>query len=97
MQILFERSGGFTGIPVGTTLDTNKLPHDEVVRLRQLIEAADFFSLPAAPPDAQPDRSQYKVTIQERNRRHRIIVSEASLSSSLKPLIDWLVEAARKY
>jgi hypothetical protein len=97
MQISFERSGGFIGTPITITLDTATLSPDHANQLRRLVNAADFFNVPAtiAPSSSQPDRFQYKVTIQEGDRHHTVTVGEAAIPSTLKPLLDWMMEAIR--
>jgi hypothetical protein len=97
MQIFFERSGGVTGIPVTVTIDTASLSSQEVIQLSQLIEISDFFELPGtSPAPARPDRFQYKVTVREGDRQHTVIMGETAVPTTLKPLLDWLIEAARR-
>jgi len=97
MQVSFERSGGVIGAPIGLNLDSTNLPPDQAAQLRQLIEAADFFNLPTALPSTpQPDRFQYRLTVQDGNRQHQITVGEAAVPSLLRPLLDWLMDAIRR-
>ena len=97
MQISFERSGGFAGIPVTLTVDPASLPTDAATQLRHLVKAADFFHLPAElPAPAQPDRFYYRVTVEEYGQKHTVTVGEAGVPNTLKPLLDWLMEAARQ-
>lgn len=97
MQISFERSGGFIGVPMSITLDTATLPADDAAQLSRLVEAADFFNLPANIPSrsAQPDRFQYKVTVWMGDRQHTVSAGESAVPGTLKPLLDWLIEAIR--
>ena len=96
MRISFERSGGFAGMMLTVCVDTAKLAPPEATRLKSLVEAANFFQLPEAiAPAAQPDRFQYHLTVAEKQRQHSITVSESAIPGSLKPLVEWLMEAAR--
>lgn len=97
MQISFERSGGFIGTPITITLDTATLSPDHASQLQHLVDAANFFNLPAtiAPSSSQPDRFQYRVTLQDGDRLHTVTVGEAAIPSTLKPLLDWMMEAIR--
>ncbi|MBW4692767.1 MAG: hypothetical protein KME27_13495 [Lyngbya sp. HA4199-MV5] len=98
MQITLERSGGYTGIPITITVDTATLAPDNVNQLRRLVDAADFFHVPAPPSTpAQPDRFEYEITVQEGDRKHTIAFEEAAIPESLKPLVHWLVETARSH
>ncbi len=97
MQVSFERSGGFAGIPMSFSVDAATLSSEESTRLRQLVDTANFFQLPktiSAP--AQPDRFQYAITVQEGSRKHTVTVGEAGVPDTLKPLLNWLMEAARR-
>lgn len=97
MQITLERSGGFTGMPLTLTVDTADLSAEPAQQLRQWVEMADFFNLPAAlatPP--QPDRFEYEVTIREGDRTHSVTFGDAAVPESLKPLMEGLMKMARQ-
>lgn len=97
MRIAFERSGGFAGMLMSVSIDTTKLAPTEANQVRSLVEEAKFFQLPEAIANAsQPDRFQYHLTIAEKKRQHSVVVGESSLPGSLKPLVDWLMDAARR-
>jgi hypothetical protein len=97
MRVLFERSGGFAGIPLTLTIDLANLSPDEATQLNRLIEQADFFNLPTTISSAaKPDRFQYRVTIEGGDRHHTVSVGETAAPDTLKPLLNWLVEFARK-
>lgn len=99
MYISFERSGGIAGMPVTMAIDTDdtdSLSSDKISQLRQLVENSGFFELPAATTEpTQPDRFQYKVIVRDGDRHHTIKIGEAAVPNTLKPLLDWLIEAAR--
>lgn len=91
MQISFKRSGGFTGIPMAITVDTNALPATEAAQLQRLVEAANFFQLPTKMTAAgQVDRFQYQIAIEENGQQHSVTVSESALPDPLRPLVEWL-------
>jgi hypothetical protein len=94
MRVSFKRSGGFMGITRSIVVDTQTLSQEEATQIIQLIEASDFFNLPhnllGSP---QPDRFQYKITVEGNGQEHEVIVDESTVPSILKPLLDWLIEA----
>ena len=97
MHISFERSGGITGMPVTIAIDTDSLSSDEVSQLCQLVDNSGFFELPTATTEpGQPDRFQYKVIIREGDRQHTVKIGETAINNKLKPLLDWLIAAARQ-
>jgi hypothetical protein len=98
MRISFERTGGFAGISKKTTVDTATLPPSEAQELPRLVEAADLFKLPEriTSPNPQSDRFQYRLTVEDNGRQHTVTVSEAALPGTLRPLIEWLNNAANK-
>ncbi|NWF59568.1 MAG: hypothetical protein HXY43_09795 [Fischerella sp.] len=98
MRISLQRTGGFTGISKKATVDTANLSPEEAKQLPQMLEAANFFSLPTkinAPPH-QADRFQYTLTVENNGQQHTVTVSEAALPGSLKPIIEWVNNVASK-
>jgi hypothetical protein len=97
LRISIERSGGFAGITMRTTIDEKDVAPDEALKLRQLVEETDFFNLPGKmiSRSPQPDRFQYDLKLEESGRGHTVTVSEEVLPEKLKPLIKWLMEKAR--
>ena len=96
MHIQFERTGGFAGIQLKTTLDSESLSADDAATLRDLLHAASFFDLPPnqkTTPGA--DRFHYRVIVEIEERRHAIEIEESVVPPSLRPLINWLTEKAK--
>lgn len=98
MKMTFERTGGFAGLTITKVVDTATLPTNAANQLRQLIDAADFFHLPAtiSPTTPQADRFRYQLTAEENGKQHTVEVSEQAVPGTLRPLIDWLMAAARQ-
>ncbi len=99
MKIHFERSGGFTGIPVIVEIDSQSLAEDEVQQLQDLIQAARFFELPAHPPEpsaAGADQFQYKITIEDGGQSHTIETTDGAAPDELRPLLRHLTLLARR-
>jgi hypothetical protein len=97
MRVQFTRAGGFAGMPLSVTIDADTLPPADSQHLRELVEAADFFSLPArlTAPVPGADRFRYAVAIETRERRHAVEIHEAMMPPAVRPLIEWLTAAAR--
>ncbi len=97
MRIHFERSGGFTGMLIATTIDTGSLSSEEAQSLLQMIETARLFELPPklTAPDSGADRFQYLLTVDEKDRHHTVEISESSVPEELWPLLNRLTELAR--
>ncbi len=97
MIIDFERSGGFTAIPLRLQVDTNTLSPDVRQNLEGLVAQAHFFELPAKIPSQAggADRFQYKLAIQDDRRRNTVESGEASLPADLQPLVQQLSQIAR--
>jgi hypothetical protein len=90
MKILLERSGGFTGIPLKTSIDTDLLGAVERDRLHAEIEAVDFFHLPTRmrATHAGADRFQYTLTIIDGRRKRTVEVSEPGIPDELLNLFQ---------
>jgi hypothetical protein len=98
MRVTFERTGGFAGITLTKVVDTATLPENEANHLRQLVDAADFFGLPEIikSNNSPVDRFQYQLTVEDNGKQHIVEVSEQAMPATLKPLIEWLMAAARR-
>jgi hypothetical protein len=98
MRIYFERSGGFAGMRVSTTIDTESLGSAETDELQKLIDTAKFFALPALITTTSPagvDQFQYKVTIETGDRQHTVETGDAGAPDTLLPLLQKLTRLAR--
>ncbi|MBE0696800.1 MAG: hypothetical protein IH586_07745 [Anaerolineaceae bacterium] len=91
-RIYFERTGGFAGLRLSTSVDTQSLDELEASRLEQEIEQANFFHLPARlqTPSGGADRFEYQIALEQGIRKHTVIVGEASLPDALRPLVEHL-------
>lgn len=97
MQIQFVRSGGFAGLNLSATVDTDSLMPDEAQSLRDELNAAQFFSLPSTLEGSSlgADRFQYDITVDDAGRTHSVTVGEAAVPDSLQPLILHLERLAK--
>jgi hypothetical protein len=97
MRIQFERTGGFAGMRVAATIDTDSLEPEAGRELQALVEAAKFFDLPAkaAASDAGTDQFHYTITVEAEGRQHRVEASDPSIPESLQPLLRRLTVLAR--
>lgn len=97
MRIKIERSGGFAGMLLKATIDTETLPSEQAQELKALLDAAHFFELPAKIPGSSTgaDRFQYKIAVEAEGRTHTVETGEESAPSTLQPLLRRLVVLAR--
>ena len=97
MRIHFRRTGGFAGMRLEVTVDSSELPGEEVERLRLLVRKAHFFELPDALEGAAPgaDRFSYTLTVESGGRAHTVHASDAAIPDDMRPLLQWLQDAAR--
>ena len=101
MKIYFERSGGFVGRQLSTSVDTNELPPEKALRLLEVLENSDFFTLPETPapgPENLPVNDQlcYRVTVEVAGVQHTVETSDPGNPPRLEPLIDELSRWARQ-
>jgi hypothetical protein len=96
MHIEFVRSGGFAGMRLTASVDTEQLPAERASTLDKLISDAGFFELPEQilPPAPVPDRFEYKLTVTAPQKTHSIVVSDAAAPASLRPLLNYLTTLA---
>jgi hypothetical protein len=96
MQVKIQRTGGFAGITTTKSIDATNLSAPEIDRLERMIESAHFFELPALiPSKPQPDRFEYRITVERNGKKHSVTAAEPALPAELKPLVDWLMGAGK--
>lgn len=80
------------------TIDASTLPPEDARALQEMVNAAGFFELPAmiTGSAAGADRFQYTVTVEAAGRRHTVRTSDAAAPASLRPLLEWLTQTARR-
>ncbi len=98
MRIQFERTGGFAGMRMATTIDMESLSAGEARELREMVDAAHFFDLPAVIKSPTPgaDQFHYKLTVEVEERRHTVETSDAAAPETLQPLFLRLTRLARR-
>jgi hypothetical protein len=96
MQIEFVRTGGFAGMRLAASIDTQQLEAEQASTLDKMITEAGFFELPEQikPASPGPDRFEYQVVISSGGMKHSINVSDAVMPDSLRPLIDLITRLA---
>ncbi len=94
MHIDYVRSGGFAGIRLAGSFDTEKLPSEQAATLGKLIDGAGFFRLPEQIKSSSqvPDQFEYRVTISPAEKTHSVVVDESVIPDSLRPLLDFLTK-----
>ncbi|GEM_PF-919026 len=95
-RVRYERSGGVAGMRTTNLIDSKSLSREEAKHLRDLIDQSGFFGLPEeilGPP--RPDQFLYGITIEIDGRKHTVHTTDTAAPAQLKPLIEWLNEAAR--
>ena len=99
MRVEWERTGGFAGIRMAATIDSESLSREDASQLRELVEAAGFFDLPekiGGPDAGGADRFLYTIVVETEGLRHTVHTSEAAAPPALRSLIQWLTNVARK-
>lgn len=95
-RVTFERTGGLLGRKLHLSLDLDKLPADQSRELQQLIDEADFFSLPKdLITRPLPDEFIYTITIDVATRRQTVRLSDTSATEALRSLLADLSRRAR--
>lgn len=97
MRIEFVRTGGFAGLRLAATIDSDSLPPEEVQQLQEALDSARFFTLPPQlyGEDEGMDRFQYEITVSDGERQHTVQAGDASLPESVQPLVHKLERLAR--
>lgn len=97
MRIHFVRTGGFAGMRLVNTIDSEELPEEEVQALESELDNANFFELPAflSGEMGGADRFQYEITVEDGRQVHTVAAGESSLTGDIQPLVQHLERLAR--
>lgn len=97
MRIHFVRTGGFAGMQLANTIDSEELPEDEVQALKSELDNARFFELPTylSGGTGGADRFQYEITVDDGRQKHTVAAGESALPSNVQPLVQHLEQLAR--
>ena len=72
-------------------IDTKELSLEEAAKLFNLVESANFFSLPSKilSPETRSQGFDYDLTIKFAGEQHTVFTQDVAVPSSLKPLLEW--------
>lgn len=97
MIIHYQRSGGFAGLMLRATIDTQDLEPEDQVELEALVRKADFFNAELGIPAAQgADRFTYTLTIEDGERMRSVTLPEGALPAKWEPLVTRVNRLARQ-
>ncbi len=96
-SILFERSGGFTGISRSTAIKSDSLTIEEQDELKRIIDEADFFNWVSSDAEQNKvtDQFRYSITIEYGVEKRELILGESEIPDHFRPLITYLVTKTR--
>ena len=97
-RIEFERSGGFAGISLGTSVDTSQLSPDEAREMEELLAKVNFSAPRELPMRASrgADRFQYNLTVTRGGQTQTVSIGESEVTPELRPLLDRLTDMAKR-
>lgn len=98
LKIKFERSGGFTGIPLRLALDGEELPAEEQTRLLEMLHQAGLLEghpLNTATRSGA-DRFVYRITVESEEKKHTVEFCESEMPTEVRPLVEYLNLLARR-
>ena len=92
MLVSLERSGGFTGRRVTSSVDTDELPAEQVAEALRALDA--LASAPPAPA-AAGSQPRYRLTVNRASGQQVVDVLESQVPAALRPLLAELVRRAQ--
>jgi hypothetical protein len=96
-EILFERSGGFTGNIISVRVDSKTISSAEKEKLLTIVQTSNFFEFkhPENTNKGLPDQFEYRISIKTEKQFRTLQVGESSLPGDFRPLIRYLMLLAR--
>ncbi|MGZ4590551.1 MAG: protealysin inhibitor emfourin [Actinomycetes bacterium] len=108
-RIELVRSGGVAGISLRATVDTTAPDDPDAAWFDQALDGVDLRGLAGQTAEGgagaergggagagQPDRFQYRLAVERGGERHEVSFGEAALPEGLRPVVDRLVQRARR-
>lgn len=97
MKIQFERSGGFTAIPLRFAVDTDQLEPSLAAELIRLVDESQFTHLAdqVDPLSEVRDQFHYRLTIDHQGSSHTVETGDSNTPEGLRPLLRQLTLLAR--
>jgi hypothetical protein len=99
MKIDFQTSGGYAGLNLRWSGDTDALPPEQARPLLDLIEQARIFDPPGDPEaparPGPPDVLSYRLDVIDGARRASFTVTDVTAPPRLRPLLGHLRTLAR--
>ena len=93
MIIHIERSGGFAGIALKKTVDSDSLPKEKAEQVKGIISDSDFFSLSSELSSSRSrDKFQYKITISVEDKSNTVVFGEETMPDTVRRLVDWIMK-----
>jgi hypothetical protein len=98
MRIEFERVGGFAGIRLSASIDTEALPPEEAKSWQALVEKAHLGQIrqSSRAGGRTRDSFEYLLTVEDGGKRSSVRMTDETLPPSASPLIDRLLALAKK-
>jgi hypothetical protein len=97
VRVVMERRGGFAGLRRTARLEAPSLAPEEEAKLRQALDRAGFFGLPAdqRATRPRPDQLEYRLEVEDGSRRHSVRADEDAASDALKEVFAMVEELTR--
>jgi hypothetical protein len=93
MLVSLERSGGFTGRRVTSSVDTDELPAEQVTEALRALDA--LAAAPPAAPTVAGSQPRYRLTVNRASGQQVVDVLESQVPAALRPLLAELVRRAQ--
>jgi hypothetical protein len=90
VKVSFRQAGGFTGLVRGCELETADLSAEDAERLSSLVERCLEGEAPAEDEGEARDLISYEIVIEGEGRSHRLTFSDQGVTSSTRPLLEFL-------
>jgi emfourin len=89
MLVSLERSGGFTGRRVTSSIDTGELSASQATEALQALDA--LASAPPAIPPGGASQPRYRLTVHRPSGQQVVEVVESQIPAALRPLLAELM------
>jgi hypothetical protein len=95
MKVKFVQSGGFAGIVKGCELNTRALAPQAAGELEHLTRGSGLSASGTFLSKTGRDLQQYEIIIEDDNRKAEVVLDDATIPQSAKPLLGFWKKHAR--
>lgn len=96
MIIKIERSGGFSGIPTCSSMNSEDLPAPLAAKAKKVLQNQKFNLYSNVIPKSSADYFNYRITIQDGPNQNIIECNQLNIQDDLRSIVKYIERYSKK-